>query len=63
MRVLLAVGFELRVTALDANLPALLVKLSPVGSDYLTGGIEGPEGSILCTMVLTCGIAYQLEWT
>jgi hypothetical protein len=57
---LLAVGFELRVTALDAHLPALLVKLTPVGSDYLTGGIEGPEGSILCTMVLTCGIAYQL---
>jgi membrane protease YdiL (CAAX protease family) len=57
---LLAVGFELRVTALDANLPALLVKLTPVGSDYLTGGIEGPEGSILCTLILACGIAYQL---
>jgi hypothetical protein len=28
---MLAVGFELRVTALDAHLPALLVKLIPVG--------------------------------
>jgi membrane protease YdiL (CAAX protease family) len=56
---LMAVGFELRATALDANLPALLVKLRPVGSDYLTGGIEGPEGSIVCTLMLTCGIAYQ----
>jgi len=57
---LLAVGFALRVTALDAHQPALLVKLTPVGSDYLTGGIVGPEGSILCTLVLACGIAYQL---
>jgi len=57
---LLAVGFELRVTALDAQMPALLVKLTPVGSDYLTGGIEGPEGSIVCTLVLTCGITYHL---
>ena len=57
---LLAVGFELRVTALDAHLPALLLRLTPVGSDYMTGGIEGPEGSILCTMVLTCGTTYQL---
>jgi membrane protease YdiL (CAAX protease family) len=57
---LLAVGFELRVTALDAHLPALVVKFVPLGPDYLTGGIEGPEGSIVCTLVLTCGIAYHL---
>jgi membrane protease YdiL (CAAX protease family) len=57
---LLAVGFELRVTALDAHQPALLVKLMPVGSDYLTGGIEGPDGSIVCTLVLACGITYHL---
>ena len=49
---LLAVGFELRVTALDAHVPALLVKLTPVGPDYLTGGIQGPEGSIVCTLEL-----------
>jgi membrane protease YdiL (CAAX protease family) len=58
---MLAVGFELRVTALDAHLPALLVKLIPVGPDYLTGGIQGPEGSIVCTLALTCGIAYHLS--
>jgi membrane protease YdiL (CAAX protease family) len=57
---LLAVGFELRVTALNAHLPALLIKLMPVGPDYLTGGIEGPEGSILCTLVLIGGIVYHL---
>jgi membrane protease YdiL (CAAX protease family) len=57
---LMAVGFGLRATALDAHLPALLVQLAPVGSDYLTGGIEGPEGSIVCTLVLICGIAYHL---
>jgi hypothetical protein len=57
---LLAVGFELRVTALDAHLPGLLVKLAPVGPDNLTGGIERPEGSIVCILVLTCGITYQL---
>ena len=39
----LAVGFELRVRALDTQLPARLVKLTPVGPDYLTGGIQGPE--------------------
>jgi uncharacterized protein len=58
---LLAVGFALRVTALDAHQPALLVKLTPAGSDYLTGGIVGPEGSIFCTLVLISGITYQLR--
>jgi membrane protease YdiL (CAAX protease family) len=57
---LFAVGFELRVSALDANLPALLMKLTPVGSDYLTGGSQGPEGSIVCSLALTCGIAYRV---
>lgn len=61
---LLAVGFEWRVTALDAHLPALITKVIPVGNDYLNGGIEGPEGSVVCTLVLICGIAYHLlcEW-
>lgn len=48
------------VAALDAHLPALLVKLAAVGPDYLTGGIQGPEGRIVCTLVPTCGIAYHL---
>ena len=54
---LLAVGFEMRVTGLDVHLPALAVKMTPKGADYLTGGFEGPEGSITCTMVLLAGIA------
>lgn len=49
---LLAVGFELPVTGFDAHVPALLVKLLPRGPELLTGGAEGPEGSILCVAFL-----------
>lgn len=45
---LLATGFELPVTGLDAGTSALLVKLLPQGPAVLTGGTEGPEGSWLC---------------
>ncbi len=54
---LLATGFELPVTGLDAGLPALLVQLGPAGPDWLTGGADGPEGSILCTLFFLAGIA------
>lgn len=47
---MLATGFELPVTGLDAQVPALLVKLTPQGSAILTGGGQGPEGSIICTI-------------
>lgn len=55
---LLATGFELPVTGLDAQLPALLVKLVPTGPAYLTGGAQGPEGSIFCTLFFLAGIAF-----
>lgn len=55
---LLATGFDLPVTGLDAGVPALLVRLVPVGPDWLTGGAEGPEASIFCALVLTAGIAF-----
>lgn len=55
---LLATGFALPVTGLDAGVPALLVRLVPVGPDWLTGGAQGPEGSIFCALVLTAGIAF-----
>jgi len=55
---LFATGFEMRVTGLDAHLPALLVKMTPVGPVYLTGGFEGPEGSVMCTVLLVAGIAF-----
>jgi len=54
---LLATGFELPVTGLDAGLPALLVRLDPNGPTWLTGGAQGPEGSILCTLFFLAGIA------
>lgn len=55
---LLATGFDLPVTGLDAGVPALLVRLIPVGPGWLTGGAEGPEGSIFCALVLIAGIAF-----
>ena len=41
------VGFGLPITGLDVHLPALVEKLVPIGPDYLTGGFDGPEGSVL----------------
>lgn len=35
---------------------SLLVKLTPGGPAYLTGGAEGPEGSLFCSLILTGGI-------
>lgn len=58
---LLAVGFELPVTGIDAHLPALLVALHPVGSDALTGGAQGPEGSFLCSAFFVVAIAW-MRW-
>lgn len=59
---LLATGFELPVTGIDAQLPALLVALQPDGVEALTGGAEGPEGSYLCSAFFVLGIAW-LGWT
>lgn len=55
---LLAVGFELPVTGIDAHLPALLVALRPLGTDALTGGAEGPEGSVLCSLFFVAAIGW-----
>lgn len=55
---LLATGFELPVTGLDAGVPALIVPLTPAGPDLLTGGAQGPEGSLFCTLFLVCGIVF-----
>lgn len=53
---LLATGFQLPVTGIDLQLPALLVALTPRGADYLTGGSQGPEGSVACTVFLVIAI-------
>lgn len=55
---ILATGFDLPVTGLDAGVPALTVSLTPAGPDLLTGGAQGPEGSIICTLFLVCGILF-----
>jgi hypothetical protein len=57
---LLAVGFEVPVTGLNAGLPALLVQLNPKGSALLNGGAQGPEGSLWCSLFFAAGIAYHL---
>ena len=57
---LLATGFKLPVTGLDAGVPALLVTLRPTGPVWLTGGAQGPEGSIFCTAFFLTGIAVIL---
>lgn len=58
---LLATGFELPVTGIDAHLPALLVALRPQGVVALTGGAEGPEGSYLCSVFFVAAIAW-MQW-
>jgi len=57
---LLAVGFGLPLTGLDVGLPALLVDLQPVGPEWLTGGSQGPEASIICFGYFILGMA--LMW-
>lgn len=54
---LLATGFEVPVTGLDAHQPALLIRLIPAGPDTLTGGAQGPEGGLFCTVFFVAGIA------
>lgn len=57
---LLAVGFELPVTGLDAGVPALLVKLRPAGSVLLNGGAQGPEGSLWCNAFFIAATVFLL---
>lgn len=46
-------GFDVPITGLDSGLPALVVELAPVGPAYITGGAEGPEGSVFTLVLLT----------
>lgn len=55
---LLGVGFELPVTGLNTHLPALIARLAPQGPIYLTGGTEGVEASVGCSVVLIAGLAW-----
>ncbi|MBK8545732.1 MAG: CPBP family intramembrane metalloprotease [Caulobacteraceae bacterium] len=58
---LLATGFELPVTGIDAGVSALVVKLVPHGPDIVTGGAEGPEGSLIC-LIFFAGAIATLLW-
>lgn len=53
-----AVGFELPITGLNTGTPALLVQLRPIGDHLLNGGSTGPEGSVICMIVLGLGTLY-----
>jgi hypothetical protein len=46
-------GFDVPITGLDTGLPALVVKLVPVGPAWLNGAGEGPEGSVFTLAMLT----------
>lgn len=56
------VGFALPITGFDLHLPALLVQLTPSGSDVLTGGPDGPEGSVLTTGLMAAATLLVLLW-
>jgi membrane protease YdiL (CAAX protease family) len=55
---LLAIGFGLPVTGIDVGLPALLVDMRANGPDWLTGGAQGPEASVVCFAYFVFGIAF-----
>lgn len=46
-------GFDVPITGMDTGLPALVVKLVPVGPAWLNGAGEGPEGSVFTLALLT----------
>lgn len=58
---LLGTGFEVPITGIDIKLPALLVKLNAIGSDVVTGGLQGPEGSVFCSLVFAVACAWVLR--
>jgi len=58
---LLATGFDLPVTGLDADVPSLLIHLTAVGPRDLTGGAQGPEGSMFCVLFFAGAIGW-LMW-
>jgi membrane protease YdiL (CAAX protease family) len=58
---LLAVGFGLPLTGIDVGIPSVLAELTPAGADRLTGGAEGPEGSVVCVAYFLGGSAWLLR--
>jgi membrane protease YdiL (CAAX protease family) len=56
---LLAIGFGLPVTGIDVGLPALLLDMQAAGPDWLTGGPQGPEASVVCFGYFILGIVWM----
>ncbi|NOT41520.1 MAG: CPBP family intramembrane metalloprotease [Alphaproteobacteria bacterium] len=56
----IGVGFEIPITGLDLQVPALVAKLVPQGAEYLTGGADGPEGSIVCSVLFIVASAFLI---
>jgi membrane protease YdiL (CAAX protease family) len=56
---LLAVGFGLPVTGIDVGLPALLLDMQTNGPEWLTGGTQGPEASVVCFGYFLLGIGWM----
>lgn len=52
-------GFDVPITGLESGLPALVVKMVPVGPAWLNGAGDGPEGSIF-TLTLLASAALGL---
>jgi uncharacterized protein len=46
-------GFDVPITGMDTGIPALVVKMVPVGPPWLNGAGEGPEGSVFTLALLT----------
>jgi membrane protease YdiL (CAAX protease family) len=55
---LLAVGFGLPLTSIDLGLPPLLGGMRPIAADWLTGGAQGPEASVVCLAYFALAIAF-----
>jgi membrane protease YdiL (CAAX protease family) len=56
----IGIGFEIPITGLDLQVPALVAKLVPQGAAYLTGGADGPEGSIVCSVLFVVASAFLM---
>lgn len=55
---MMGVGFEIPITGIDLDVPALLVQLTARGPELLTGGAEGPEGSVVCCLFLAAATVW-----
>ncbi len=51
-------AFDVPITGFDTRVPALIAALQPNGPIYLTGGNEGPEGSIFASILFLVGTLF-----